>query len=106
MYVRVMLSPEGDQKETVEMAERHVKFITGLIRRNKILLGGGLEDSANPRRAAYLLKVVSLEEGRSLAFEAPFVREGAYAASVVEWKLVGINPDAIDQALVVRPEQV
>ena len=106
MYVLVMLSPEGRHKEPAEMTERHVKFITRLIRRNKILLGGGLDDSANPRRAAYLLKVASLEEGRSLAFEDPFVGESAYAASVVEWKLVGINPDAIDPEIVVRPEQV
>lgn len=106
MYVLVMLSPEGSQKEPADMTERHVKFITGLIRRNKILLGGGLEDSASPRRAAYLLNVTSLEEGRSLAFEDPFVRESAYAASVVEWRLVGINPDAIDPALVIRPDQV
>jgi len=106
VYVLVMLNPEGQQKETAEMTERHVRFITELIRRNKILLGGGLEDSANPRRAAYLLKVASLDEGRSLASADPLVCESAYAASVVEWKLVGINPDSIDQALVVRPEQV
>jgi uncharacterized protein YciI len=106
MYVLVMLSPAGRDKEPAEMTERHVKFITKLIGRNKILLGGGLEDSARPRRAAYLLNVTSLEEGRSLALEDPFVREGAYSATVVEWKLVGINPDSIDQALVVRPEQV
>ncbi len=105
MYVLVMLNPEGQQKETAEMTERHVRFITELIRRNKILLGGGLEDSANSRRAAYVLKVASLDEGRSLASADPLVCE-SYAASVVEWKLVGINPDSIDQALVVRPEQV
>jgi uncharacterized protein YciI len=106
VYVLVMLVPVGHQKETTEMTERHVKFITELIRGNKILLGGVLEDSVSPGRAAYVLQVASLEEGRLLAFEDPLVREGAYSASVVGWRLVGINPDSIDQALVVRHKQV
>jgi uncharacterized protein YciI len=106
MYLLVMLSPARREKEPAEMTQRHVKFITELIRRNRILLGGGLEDSAKPRRAAYLLNVSSLKEGRSLVLADPFVQEGAYSATVVEWKLVGINPDSIDQALVVHPKQV
>lgn len=65
----VILVPVGRQKETAEMTERHVKFITELIRSNKILLGGVLEDSVIPGRAAYVLKVASLEEGRLLAFD-------------------------------------
>ena len=68
MYVLVMLVPVGHQRETTEMTERHVKFITELIRSNKILLGGVLEDSVSPGRAAYVLQVASLEEGRLLAF--------------------------------------
>ena len=43
MYVLVMLSPDGRQKETAEMTQRHVKFVTELIRGNKILLAGVLE---------------------------------------------------------------
>jgi hypothetical protein len=44
-YVLVVFGPVRRQKETAEMTESHVKFISELIRTNKILLGI-LEDSA------------------------------------------------------------
>ena len=65
MYALVMLRT-ACRPETAEVTRRHVEFITNLIRRNKILLGGALEATARPYSAAYLLWIESMEEGRAI----------------------------------------
>ena len=53
-----------------------------------------------------MLWIESIEEGRTICGEDPFIREGFYDAVVAQWHLVGINPDAVESPLIVHPERV
>ena len=48
----------------------------------------------------------SIESGRALAAQDPYLSDGVYTPRFLEWKLVGINPDAIDPELLVRPADI
>jgi hypothetical protein len=53
-----------------------------------------------------VLRCGSLEEAGKIAAEDPFVTNGVMRSVCVEWQLVGINPDAIDDEAIVRPKDV
>ena len=55
---------------------------------------------------AYLLRCGSLEEARELVATDPYVSNDVVRAEPVVWELVGINPDAIDAAVVLRSEDL
>jgi hypothetical protein len=82
----------------------HEPFVDSLVERNLVLLGGELEPPLLDADGAYVLTCGSLEEARRLAADDPLVSSGSARAGVVAWQLVGINPDAIDADLVLRPE--
>ncbi|MFQ5919054.1 MAG: YciI family protein [Thermoplasmata archaeon] len=104
MYFLVLLRP-GDARSDPRLDAQHEAFIDGLIRGNEILLGGNL----SPRSglpAAYLLACDSRKRAEDVARDDPYVREGVFHPRVLEWRLVAINPDAVDTKLVLRPEDV
>jgi len=103
-YVLVMLKGTRNADGEMLHAEAHARFITSLIDRNLVLLGGGFAEEVDGLQAAYLLRCSGLEEARAIAAEDPFVVNNVVRVECVEWRLVGINPDAIDNALVVRPK--
>jgi uncharacterized protein YciI len=96
--------PNVDQHDAY--AEAHNDFVTSLIRRNAVLLGGSFATPLADLDAAYVLRCASLDEARELVAGDPFFRENVFQPELVEWKLVGINPDAIDPSAILRPADV
>jgi uncharacterized protein YciI len=105
-YVLVLLRGGTNKKEERLHAAAHERFISSLIRRNLVLLGGDLVDAIDDVYAAYLLRCGGVREARAIVADDPFVVNGVVRPQVVEWKLVAVNPDAIDASTVVRPEDV
>jgi uncharacterized protein YciI len=84
----------------------HEAFIDVLTAANVVLLGGPFPEPPAPGlRAAYLLRCGSQTEAEALAATDPMVAAGA-AVTVHAWDLMAINPEAIDQELVVRPGDI
>ena len=104
-YVLVLLRPGPSVDAHDRWAEDHRKFVDSLIRRNLILLGGGLTGAAD-LQAAYVLRAAGAEEAAAVAADDPFVRHGVVEPVPLPWELVGINPEAIDPASVVTPAEV
>ena len=84
-------------------AAAHREFINWMIRRNVVLLGGAFGSPFDDVYAAYLLRCSGLDEAREIVADDPFVAQDVVRPQFMEWELVGINPDAIDEAAVVRP---
>jgi uncharacterized protein YciI len=106
-YVLVILRPGGNADDEPLHAEAHERFIDSLIERNLVLLGGGFaEATVGGADGAYLLRCGSLEEARELVATDPYVSNDVACADPVVWELVGINPDAIDEAAVIRPQDI
>lgn len=104
MYYLVLFRPGAAGSNTRLNAE-HEAFVDRLIRANRILLGGNL----SPRDelpGGYLLACASREEAEELVRTDPYVQGGVFDPRVLEWRLVAINPDAIDPELIVRPGDV
>jgi uncharacterized protein YciI len=105
-YVLVILRG-GDEADDEHLhAAAHEEFISSLIKRNLVLLGGAFAAPSDDIHAAYLLRCGSIEEARAIAAEDPFVTNDVVRPECVEWELVGVNPDAIDPDAVVRPQDV
>ena len=103
MYALVLLKPRPATRATARLDDEHEAFITDLTRSNRILLGGEWTSHQGSVAAAYLLRVASLDEAAAVAEDDPLVRARAYEADIVQWDLVGINPEAIEADLVLRP---
>jgi hypothetical protein len=86
-----------------ELDRDHDRFIGDLDQANKVVLGGGLKPAGAPYYGAYVLSCDSLEEARHVAAADPLVRAGAIRCDVVEWELVGVNPDAVDRSSLLYP---
>ncbi len=95
----------GDAVPTDEVNQAHVDFIDDLIRSNSILLGGGFS-GVEGIPGGYLLYCESETEARSIAASDPYVKEGPFGSDILEWPLVGINPEAILASKIVRPSDV
>ena len=54
-------------------------------------------------KGAYLLSCGSLQEAREIAESDPLVGGNAVRCEVVEWELVGVNPDAVDRDSLLYP---
>jgi hypothetical protein len=52
---------------------------------------------------AYVLRCASRAEARATTAADPLVAAGAIRCDVVEWQLVGVNPDAVDREAVRYP---
>jgi uncharacterized protein YciI len=105
-YIAVFFG-EGPTMEDENLhAEAHDEFVTSLIKRNLVLLGGGFSQEVNGTWAAYVLRCADLDEARAIAAEDPFVTTGVMTPLCVEWRLVGINPEAIEADTILKPEDV
>lgn len=105
-YVLVILRSGENESEYGAFDVAHRAFIEDLIEDNRILLGGAFAAIAGDLEAAYVLRVDSTSEARAIANSDPFVANGVCRADCREWNLVGINPEAIDEAVVVRPTEI
>lgn len=101
IYALAVFSPGPRFPPNAALDEEHVTFITGLARDHAILLGGNFHRPLERFAFAYVLRCGSLEEATATVEREPYVREGTYVSEIVEWKLVGIDPDAIDKSLIV-----
>jgi uncharacterized protein YciI len=101
-YFLVFLQPVAGAKEGPE----HEPYVDWLVARNLVLLGGDFEPAVGAADAAYVLRCDTLDEARRIAAEDPLVASGSATAEVVEWQLVGINPDAIEPSLELRPGDI
>jgi uncharacterized protein YciI len=106
MYVLVLFREGARASEHDAYATAHRDFVTSLIRRNLVLLGGDFATQVGEFHAAYLIRCSSLEEARGVIAEDPFFSEDVLEPLLTEWKLVGVNPDAVDPGLVVTPRDV
>jgi uncharacterized protein YciI len=105
-YYLVLLRGATNADDDQRHAPAHERFITSLIRRNVILLGGAFAHPVGDAYAAYVLRCASADEASRIAAEDPFVEHDVVQPDCVEWQLVGVNPEAIDAGHVVRPEDV
>jgi uncharacterized protein YciI len=102
VYVLVILK-RGRNADTERLhAPAHEAFITSLIKRNAVLLGGALANAIDDAVAAYVLRCEDVEQARRIASHDPFAQNEVVQAVCVPWDLVGINPDAIDCSAVIR----
>jgi uncharacterized protein YciI len=86
-----------------EVQRRHEQYIDELDQRKKVVLGGQWIPPAGPFAAAYVLSCESLREAREIAQTDPLVQANAIECQVVEWQLVGVNPDAVDRGALLFP---
>jgi uncharacterized protein YciI len=106
MYVLVILQPEENADAEPRHAPAHVEFVSSMIKRNVVLLGGAFSEPIDDAPAAYLLRCRDLEEATRITAEDPYVVNGVTRPRFVEWQLVGVNPEAIEIDDVVRPGDV
>ena len=106
MYVLVLLMAGARAADEPLHAAAHERFIDSLIERNLVLLGGGFAEPIADSVGAYLLRCQTLDEARELVESDPYVANGVVQPELTQWELVGINPEAIDASLVLRPEDV
>jgi uncharacterized protein YciI len=105
-YVLVILRGGEQADDDHVYAAAHEEFISSLIKRNLVLLGGAFAEAVDGAYAAYVLRCSSVKEAFSIAADDPFVTNDVVRPECVEWELVGVNPDAIDPEAIVRPEDV
>jgi uncharacterized protein YciI len=80
-----------------ELHAEHERFIDRLDQADRVVLGGGLRPAAAGFEGAYVVRCESLDEAREISASDPYVLADAIGCEVVEWELVGINPDAVDR---------
>jgi hypothetical protein len=96
MHALVLMAPRPNTSVDAELQADHERFIDGLDQAGRVVLGGGLRPAAAGFEGAYLLSCESLDEAREISASDPLVSARAIRCQVVEWELVGINPDAVD----------
>ena len=101
-YYLVLLQPVAGAGPSPD----HEPFVDWLLARNLVLLGGELAPPPLGVEAAYVLSCSSYDQALDLVAREPRVSSGCMRADVVEWQLVGVNPDAVERELVLRPDDV
>jgi uncharacterized protein YciI len=101
-YFLVLLQPVANAGAPPE----HQPYVDSLVARNLVFLGGPFEPRVGGADAAYLVYCDTLRDAQGIAAEDPLVTSGSMRAKVVEWQLVGINPDAIEPTLELRPSDI
>ena len=71
MYVLVILKDGRNAEAKPLHAAAHETFISSLIKRNVVLLGGAFADAVDDAFAAYLLRCDDVDEARRIAAEDP-----------------------------------
>jgi hypothetical protein len=101
-YFLVLLSDEPEGGPEGAVASAHERFIDALIERNAVLLGGGFETPISGFYAAYVLVAEDIATATAVAArDDPLVRDAGVRCDVTEWRLVGIDPAAIDPSQIV-----
>lgn len=103
MHALVLMAPGPAPDRAGELEQAHERFIDELDEASRVVLGGSWKPPAGGFDAAYLVRCESLEEAREIALSDPLARAGAITCEVVEWELVGVNPDAVDQGSLLFP---
>jgi hypothetical protein len=98
-YFLVLLRTGPNQAGVEADWEGHVAFVDSLVQENLVLLGGDLVPPLGDAAGAYLLHTRDRSEAEACARRDPLVRHGRVIPEVIEWRLVGINPRAIDPAV-------
>ena len=102
MYVLILFR-EGPRFGEIGLDEEaHEAFVTTLIKRNLVLLGGDFGEAIDRVHAAYVLRCASIDEALGVAAEDPAFVNGVFEPHAVEWDLVGVNTDAIDETVTPR----
>jgi uncharacterized protein YciI len=97
------MAPSATTRANSELDAKHERFIDDLDRTNKVILGGEWKPPTDRFYGAYVLSCGSLQEAREIAESDPLVRAHAIRCEVVEWELVGVNPDAVDREALLYP---
>ena len=97
-YYLVLLQP-GPTAADADW-EEHEAFIDLMVEHNVVLLGGEFGSPVGGAVGAYLLHTATRSEAESWARKDPVVRDGWMSPEIIEWRLVGINPRAIEASLV------
>ncbi len=103
MHALILMSPSGAGWTDAGLHAEHERFIDGLDRASKVVLGGGWSPAAGGFEGDHLVSCQLLEEARAIAASDPLARAGAIHCEVVEWQLVGANPDAVDRGSLLYP---
>lgn len=103
MHALVLMVSKGPASAADALQAKHVRFIDDLDQANKVVLGGAWKPPHGPVRGAYVLSCESLHEARAIAESDPLARADAIRCEVVEWELVGVNPDAVDRQALLYP---
>jgi hypothetical protein len=101
-YYLVLLQPVAGAGPSPD----HEPFIDWLLARNLVLVGGELDPPPFEVEAAYVLSCGSFDEAQDLVARDPLVSSGCMLADVVEWRLVGLNPAAVEPELRLGPDDV
>jgi uncharacterized protein YciI len=104
VHALVLLAPGAGHAAGEELQADHERFIDGLIDQKRVVLGGDWLPPIAGFEASYLLSCASLDEAREIAASDPFVRAEAMRFEVVEWQLVGVDPDAVDRESLLYPD--
>jgi uncharacterized protein YciI len=99
VYVAVFFRPGPRVAEREQHAAAHEAFVTSLIERNLVLLGGDFVPPVANLDAAYVLHCESIERALEIAAEDPIFSAGVYEPQAARWELIGINLDAIEPSL-------
>jgi hypothetical protein len=102
VHALVLMAP-GTAAVTDAVDRDHERFVDELDKANGVVLGGALKPPGDPYHGAYVLSCGSLDEARAIAASDPLVRSGAVCCEVLEWELVGVNPDAVDRDALLYP---
>ena len=105
-YVLVLFRQGRRYAERDAHAAGHEAFVTSLVRRNLVVLGGDFGDVVGDVHAAYLVRSQSADAARTVVADDPFFVHEVFDPVAVEWNLVGVNTDAVDAADVLTPHDV
>lgn len=106
MYVLVLFRAGARSHELEAHAEAHNEFVTSLVRSNAVVLGGDFSEPIGDAHAAYLLRCDSFEVARETIAGDPFFAHDVLEPQLIEWRLVGVNPDAVEPSDVLTPRDV
>ena len=104
MHALVLLAANADEASGEAAQADHERFIDRLIEQKRIVLGGDWKPPVAGFEAAYLIRSDSLDEARQIAASDPFISSGAMRFDVVEWELVGVDPEAVDRDALLYPD--
>jgi hypothetical protein len=105
-YYLIVLRAGLREADEQEHAAAHEAFVDSLVQQNVVLLGGPFGQPFRDAKAAYLVRCDGVDQARMLAASDPFVLRDVARPHCLEWRLVGVNPEAIDPSVVVRPGDV